>query len=400
MNLAVIPFHDWKKCEREGFRTRDAHFMQEFERHPAVDRLLVINRPISLTEMALMRRNFRPQAGTLVFQDGDAAVTQVSDHTFTLDIRIREVLKPLRLKRAWTPYVFGRPVVVEAAEAALAHLGMATDYALFLSAPIFAPLLAHLSPPMMAFDAQDNLTKHSLYRDIPGLANYYEQVLARADVISANSRETTGWLQTRRPDAIHISNGVDKEMFSPTRAHERPADMAAILGPVVGYAGKMQEMFDVALMTHVIERLPDVSFVFIGQQLNPEWMRPVWRYPNAHYLGDKPYVQLPSYLAAFDVCIIPYDRAGQHGGDPIKFYEYLAIGKPVVTTEIGGVGAFCDYPQVRLSNDPSTFLAAVREFTTAVRQGNGIPVRPLPDSYTWQSKADQIIQSLLVRTSG
>jgi glycosyltransferase involved in cell wall biosynthesis len=399
MNLVVIPFHDWKKCEREGFRTRDAHLMQEFERHPAVDKLLVINRPISLTERVVMRRSFRPQAGELIVENGDAAVTQVGYHTYTLDIRIAELLKPLQLKRAWTPYIFGQPAVAGAVEWALSQLDMAADYALFLSAPLFAPLLTQLSPRLVAFDAQDNLTKHSLYRDVPSLTDYYDQVLARADVVSANSRETTGWLQTQRPDAVHISNGVDKEMFSSFRTYERPADMLAIRGPVVGYAGKMQEMFDVALMSHVIEGLPDVSFVFIGQQLNPEWMRPLWRYPNAHYLGDKPYDQLPSYLAAFDVCIIPYDRAGQHGGDPIKFYEYLAIGKPVVTTEIGGVGVFREYPQVRLPDDPDAFLAAVNEFTTAVRQDNDIPIRPLPDSYTWRSKADQIIQSLLVRSN-
>lgn len=394
MNLVVIPFHDWKKCEREGFRTRDAHFMQEFERHPAVDKLLIINRPISLMEMAVMRRSFRPQQGTLVFEDANAAVTQVGDHTYTLDIRIRELLKPLRLKRAWTPYIFGQPVVARAAEAALDHLNMASDYALFLSAPLFAPLLAQMSPRVVAFDAQDNLLKHSLYRDVPGLERYYEQCLSGADFVSANSPPMTQWLQERRPDARYISNGVDKEMFDPTRVHDRPQDMAAIPGPVVGYAGKMQEMFDVHLMSAVVEQNPDVQFVFIGQQLDPDWVKPLWRHPNTHYLGDKPYTQLPSYLAAFDVCIIPYDQSRQHDGDPIKFYEYLAIGKPIVTTRIGGVGTFADYPQVQIAEDEASFVEATRVFTDRIRAGHPIELQDLPERFTWRHKADQIIQCL------
>jgi glycosyltransferase involved in cell wall biosynthesis len=395
MNLVVIPFHDWKKCEREGFRTRDAHLMQEFERHPAVDKLLVINRPISLTERVVMRRSFRPQAGKLIVENGDAAITQVGDHTYTLDIRIAELLKPLQLKRAWTPYIFGQPAVVGAVEWALSQLDMAADYALFLSAPLFAPLLAQLSPRLVAFDAQDNLLKHSLYRDVPDLERYYAQCLELADTVSANSPQMTQWLQERRPDARYISNAVDKETFDAARVYARPDDLANIPGPIVGYAGKMQEMFDVSLMSAVVEQMPDVHFVFIGQQLDPEWVKPLWRYPNAHYLGDKPYGQLPNYLAAFDVCLIPYDQARQHDVDPIKFYEYLAIGKPIVTSHIGGVGAFAEYPQVRIAEDEAAFAGAVQAFTDSIRAGRPIALQELPERFTWRYKADQIIQALL-----
>lgn len=397
MNLVVIPFHDWKKCEREGFRTRDAHFMQEFERHPAVDQLLIINRPISIAEMIVLRRNWRPRTGTSVLADGDVSLTQVGDHTYTLDIRVREFLRPLRMQRSWTPYIFSQPMVATAVESALDKLGMTGDYSLFMSAPLFAPLLIQLAPRVAAFDALDNLLKHSLYRNLPHLDDYYDVCIEHADFISANSQESANWLQVRRPDAVHISNGVDKAMFDPGRSYERPADMAALSGPVVGYAGKMQEMFDVGLMSYVAEQLPDVDFVFIGQQLNSEWMKPLWGHANVHFLGDKHYSDLPRYLASFDVCIIPYNLEWQHGGDPIKFYEYLAMGKPVVTTEIGGVGAFRDYPQVRIPNDADGFLAAVREFTVAAERGETIVVRPLPDQYTWQAKADQIIQAMIQR---
>ena len=395
MNLVVLPFHDWKKCEREGFRTRDAHFMQEFAKHPLVDKLLIINRPISLAEITLMRRNWRPREGTTVFQENDVCISQVSTNTYTLDILVRESIKPLRMKRSWTPYIFGQAKVEQAVMTGLSHLGMDSDYALFMSAPLFVPLVEQLSPRVLAFDAQDNLLKHEFYRDIPNLEAYYKFCLDRADFISTNSQETAEWFRQQRPDTIHISNGVDDDVFSPDHTYEMPTDMKSIPTPIVGYAGKMQEMFDVSLMERAVSELGDVNFVFIGQELNPKWMKPLWQHPNTHYLGDKPYSQLPQYLAAFDVCIIPYAVEKQHGGDPIKFYEYLAMGKPIVTTDIGGVSAFQEFPQVRVVQTSDEFLHGLHYFTKQVRDKSPIPRSRLPEKYLWRTKVDKIVETIM-----
>jgi glycosyltransferase involved in cell wall biosynthesis len=400
MNLVVIPFHDWKKCEREGFRTRDAHFMQEFAKHPLVDKLLIINRPISLAEITLMRRNWRPREGTIVFQENDVCVSQVSANTYTLDILVREFIKPLRMKRNWIPYIFGQAKVVKAVKMALSRLEMETDYALFMSAPHFATLIEHLAPPVFAFDAQDNLLKHAFYRDIPDLEACYQFCLDRADFISANSHETTEWFRQQRPDAIHISNGVDDEIFSSDRSYNKPADMKSISTPIVGYAGKMQEMFDRSLMDRVVSELVDVSFVFIGQELNPNWMKSLWRHPNTHYLGDKPYSQLPQYLAAFDICIIPYNKERQHGVDPIKFYEYLAMGKPIVTTDIGNVSAFREFPQVRIVQTSDEFLHGLQHFINQVRDKIVIPRSGLPEEFLWRTKVDNIVEAIIQKQMG
>jgi teichuronic acid biosynthesis glycosyltransferase TuaH len=395
MNLVVIPFHDWKKCEREGFRTRDAHFMQEFEKHPLIDKLLVVNRPISLVEMILMQRNWRPHVGTTVFQEGDICITQVSTKTYTVDILIHEFLKPLRMKRDWTPYIFGQTKVVTGVEMALSHLGMNSDYALFISAPLFVPLVEQLSPRTLAFDALDNMLKQVFYRDTPNLEAYYQFCLDNADFISANSKETTDWFKQQRPDAIHISNGVDDEVFTPDGSYKKPMDMKDFPKPIVGYAGKMQEMFDLSLMARVVPEFPNTNFVFIGQLLNPKWMKPLWQYPNTYYLGDKPYSQLPQYLAAFDICIIPYSRAMQHGGDPIKFYEYLAMGKPIVTTDIGGVSVFQDFPQVRVAHSTDAFLDGLHYFTNLARKNIEVPKSRLPEAYLWRTKADMILKGIM-----
>jgi glycosyltransferase involved in cell wall biosynthesis len=303
-------------------------------------------------------------------------------------------MKPLRLKRNWTPYIFGNKKIVTAVKTALSQLEMDLDFVVFMSAPLFVPLIEQLSPQVIAFDAQDNLLKHAFYKDIPNLEAYYQFCLDQADFISTNSKETAEWFKQTRPDTIHIANGVDDEMFNSNHSYEKPGDMQSIQAPIVGYAGKMQEMFDVEMMVHAVSELPNVNFVFIGQELNLDWMKPLWQHSNTYYLGDKPYSQLPQYLAAFDICTIPYATERQHGGDPIKFYEYMAMGKPIVTTNIGGVSVFQENPQVWVAQSPDDFLDGVKHFTNQVHENIKISDPPLPATILWRTKADMILKAI------
>ncbi len=394
MNLVVIPFHDWKKCEQEGFRTRDAHLMQEFGKHPQVSKLLVINRPISWAEMLLLKRPRYPQQGQLIYAQNGVYISQVGEKTYTLDMVIPEFWRPLWMKRDWIPVIFGKPQVARHVNQTLAQLEMTNDYNLFFSAPLFVPLVKNLNPSIWILDAQDNLLKHALYQHVPNLSDFYDFCLENADFVSANSLETTKWFQKKRADAVWISNGVDAEKFSPNESYPLPADLDGIKSPIVGYAGKMQEMLDIEAIELAVKNLPHINFVFIGQQLNPKWVQHLWQYPNVHYLGDKPYSLLPQYLAAFDICIIPYSIERQHGVDPIKFYEYLAMGKPIVTTDIGGVADFREYPQVRIAQTAEQFVAGVRQMINLIQTDQPFDTKPVPPDYLWKTKADQIIQAM------
>ncbi len=395
MNLVVIPFHDWKKCEREGFRTRDAHFMQEFGKHPQIDKLLVINRPTSLAETLLLRKQWRVQHGDPINVSENAQLTKVGDKTYTLDVWISDFIQPLLFQRKWAPTAYGRQRVVKEVQNALESLKIAQDYAIFMSAPLYVPLVKQLAPKVFALDAQDNLLKHALYRDVPDLKELYAYCLSQADLLSANSPETTQWFVKERPDSIYIPNGVDPAIFDPNDAYIVPEDIAMIPHPIVGYAGKMQEMFDRDMMMHAASALPHLNFVFIGQQLDKEWVAPLWKLPNVYYLGDKHYTQLPNYLKTFDVCTIPYNQTRQHGVDPIKLYEYLAMQKPVVSTNIGNIKAFENFPQVRIAESTEQFIRSISEFADKIQDGHEIPKYPLPPEVFWHTKADVIVQSIL-----
>jgi glycosyltransferase involved in cell wall biosynthesis len=93
---------------------------------------------------------------------------------------------------------------------------------------------------------------------------------------------------------------------------------------------------DYPLIREVAARRPGVSFVFVGPTDQPKRAAHLERSPNVHWLGKKAYHDVPAYVAAFDVCWIPFlgGRIVEHT-NPIKLFEYFALGKPVVTTPMG-----------------------------------------------------------------
>jgi glycosyltransferase involved in cell wall biosynthesis len=112
-------------------------------------------------------------------------------------------------------------------------------------------------------------------------------------------------------------------------------------------------------------------------------------YANVHFLGDIHYDKLPSYIMNATICIIPYDIEKQHGGDPIKFYEYFATGLPIVSTKIGEISSFHDNESVFIVNR-SEFVESCGKALT-IRSSE---YRKLPVQITWVYKAQYMIDKI------
>ena len=184
-------------------------------------------------------------------------------------------------------------------------------------------------------------------------------------------------LQTRRTQCASIHyfpNVADFDHFS--RALERetvvPSDLEALPRPRVGFVGAITDQkLDLALLKTLAEAHPEYSIVLIGKigEGDP-WtdVEPLRGLPNVHLLGPKPYELLPAYLKGVDVALLPsvmnrYTR----GMFPMKFFEYLAAGCPVVGTRLPALHAFRHVAD--LAGTPAEFVAAVER---AVR-GDGPP---------------------------
>src|SRR5467141_3763897 len=153
-----------------------------------------------------------------------------------------------------------------------------------------------------------------------------------------------------------LEQAVDYERFA-NLPPEAPADIASIPRPVLGYVGAADwYTMDVPLIEHVARMRPDWHWVFIGSKSNVVQLSA----PNIHFLGPKPYSELPRYYRHIDVCVLPWDQknAFTSYGSAIKVREYLATGKPVV---ISPLYEYLHMPGVRIYRSIGEFIALVAE---------------------------------------
>jgi UDP-galactopyranose mutase len=161
---------------------------------------------------------------------------------------------------------------------------------------------------------------------------------------------------------VHLfPSSVDAEHFARARSiTEDPPDQARIPRPRLGYCGVIDERMDLPLIRSVAEARPDWQLVMLGPvtKLDPARLP---RLGNTHYLGPKGYGELPTYLAGWDVALLPFARnRATRFISPTKTPEYLAAGKPVVSTPIGDVvRPYGEAGLVRIAASTPEFVAEV-----------------------------------------
>jgi glycosyltransferase involved in cell wall biosynthesis len=190
---------------------------------------------------------------------------------------------------------------------------------------------------------------------------------------------------------LHLPNGVDVEHFRGGN-RSQPSDLAEIPRPIAIYVGAMDAWFDYPTLDRMTAELPGVSFVLIGpDEVARERLT---SRSNLHLLGRRPYATLPGYLAHADVGLIPFDAADHpelvESIHPLKLYEYLAAGLPVVATywsEIASLGS----PAI-LCRTADEHVAAIRR-VLAERPDPSIAVT-FAAGASWQSRVRSLIEAL------
>jgi glycosyltransferase involved in cell wall biosynthesis len=194
--------------------------------------------------------------------------------------------------------------------------------------------------------------------------------------------------------SILVRNGVDIGHFSGALRDRELGPQQA--GKVVGYVGALDHWFDVETVSRAARAYPDWRFQLIGR-VEDRRVEVLRELPNVEFTGEVPYANLPAYMSRFDIAIIPFIRNDLTlATNPIKFYEYLSLGLPVVSTrlpevELYGVAAY-------LADDPGQFVsqlaAAAAETDTSLR-----PRRmAIAQVESWKTRAAQLLEAL--RTTG
>ncbi|MBU2581870.1 MAG: glycosyltransferase [Alphaproteobacteria bacterium] len=194
-----------------------------------------------------------------------------------------------------------------------------------------------------------------------------------------------------------VTHGVDYDLFADAGhgcAAAEPCDVADLPRPRVGFIGGVdRHTFDPELFVKVAGELSDMSFVVVGGCSLPDGWCP---HRNVHFVGRKPYADVASYMAAMDVLIMPWNSSEWiKGCNPIKLKEYIAVGRPVVTTP---------FPALREWRDLVTVAEGPQAFAEAIRRAVGGTFDPVPGrgrvaGESWDAKADLVESELVALTN-
>ena len=212
----------------------------------------------------------------------------------------------------------------------------------------------------------------------------------QADVMLVTADALLEEVRPYRSDVIVLPNGVSPHHWRP-RAMPVPRDLAPAreAAAIIGYFGAVAPWFDWNLWTYAARRHPEWSFVLVGlpyQVSSTEIASYAESSPNIHFLGPKPYADLPSYALHFDVATIPFMlNAITHACSPVKLFEYLAMGKPIVATAMREV---VKYPWVQTAATPPEFVAALERAVATKDDPREVCARiELAQAHTWRSRA-------------
>ena len=223
----------------------------------------------------------------------------------------------------------------------------------------------HLEASAVVYDCMDEL---SAFRDAPReLLRLEAELLRRADLVFTGGRSLYEAKAGRHPRVYAMPSAVDVGHFASARRPQAdPSDQAGIRRPRIGYYGVIDERINRDLVSAIAAARPDWNVVLVGPTAKlTEDEVPAG--PNVHLLGMKPYEALPSYLAGWDVAIMPFaiNEATRYIS-PTKTPEYLAGGRPVVSTPIQDVvEPYGRLGLVRIAETPEAFIASIDEVLEA-----------------------------------
>jgi glycosyltransferase involved in cell wall biosynthesis len=259
--------------------------------------------------------------------------------------------------------------------------------------PYMVRIAKALDPVALVYHCVDNI------RAVPGVDSAAfdraeHELLFNADLIFATSPILRDHCAAIAPSRTHyFGNVADIKYFATARQlGPIPADLAAIPRPRLAYVGVLSDFkIDLDLVEYTVRQRPDWHVVFIGDERegqNSSGIACLKTLPNVHFLGWRPYAQLPNYLRGIDVALLPqrineYTRAMF----PMKYFEYLAAGLPVVATLLPALAEFGALH--RQAGTPQAFIDVIGD---ALADPLIVPIdHPILQSHSWDARLDAML---------
>ena len=238
------------------------------------------------------------------------------------------------------------------------------DYVSWYYTPMALEFTRRLKPLAVVYDCMDEL---SAFQGAPEALKFHERELLKlADVVFTGGQSLYEAKSEKHHSVHAFPSSIERDHFMQGRTRgEDPEDQKRMPHPRLGFFGVIDERFDIDLLDAVAAARPHWQFVMLGPvtKIDPASLP---QRLNIHYLGAKSYDELPKYIAGWDVALLPFaiNEATRYIS-PTKTPEYLAAGKPVVSTPITDViRPYGQMDLVRIAGTPQEFIAAIEDALT------------------------------------
>jgi hypothetical protein len=266
------------------------------------------------------------------------------------------------------------------------------EFGLGFSFPFYKKILDHLDYSISYYDVCDDYIHFpSLPFDKEKLRRLEEELLRSVDIVFCSSKGLKEKASLFNKNCLLIPNGVDYSLFEKSY-FEEPYDLKRIPKPLIGYIGTLGEWVDGEFLREISQRRRDWSFVLIGP-LASKTLSTLRNNSNIYFLGERKYELIPNYLSHFDICLIPFKvNEFTQMICPTKFYQYLASGKPIVSSPLRDLEDFKEV--VEFYSTPSEMEEKIEKLLREDRIENQVKRRKLAKENLWQQRVERMTRAI------
>lgn len=280
----------------------------------------------------------------------------------------------------------------------LVHAVEWSDYIAWLYTPMALPLAQSLTPQAVVYDCMDELA--AFLHAPPTLLEREQALFQWADLVFTGGPSLYRAKKDQHPQVYCFPSSVNAAHFrQANQGIAEAADQAQLPAPRLGFFGVIDERLDLPLLAALAATHPEWQVVMVGPvvKIDPALLPQL---PNLHYVGQRQYADLPSYLAGWDVCLLPFaQNTATRFISPTKTLEYMAAERPIVSTPIADVAEpYGDI--VYLGDTPEQFIAACEAAlasSSAERHARSAKMQAVLARTSWEHTA-QTMQTLLEET--
>ncbi len=256
--------------------------------------------------------------------------------------------------------------------------------------PFYTDYFNKYNQVLNIFDAVDDWSTHSSYNKYAGtLRRNYETIKLKSDLIFTVSEYLKKKIFDNQTNCFWLANAVDLQNFqNETKIHPL---LKNIKKPIIGFLGILQDRIDTEILTYLVEKNPDKSLVLAGPVWQNFTKKKLRKYSNIHFLGLIKHPDIPSLYNGFDCGIIPYKTNDFIKSiDPMKIYEYLAAGLPIVSTPISGLERFSNL--IGFADSPENFNNAVNYSLNLDKNEIKRQAWPILEQNTWDIRIGEMLE--------